>query len=99
MASYLGLSGPTLRHAILWLIVCPSFMCYGYNLSVAGGLLTLESFVSVFPQLDTLNTKGDEQRYNSTIQGMLYIVSRGVTLTTGGLLSLFLPFLRYQNIY
>jgi hypothetical protein len=50
--------------------VCPAFITYGYNLSVAGGLLTLESFVKTFPQIDTVNTTGAQQHYNSTIQGM-----------------------------
>lgn len=70
MAQYLGLRGPALIRAIIWLVVCPAFTCYGYNLSVAGGLLTLESFVRMFPLLDTINTKGAQQSHNSTIQGI-----------------------------
>ncbi|KAF5137585.1 Sugar transporter STL1 [Metarhizium anisopliae] len=69
MAPHLGLRGSSLSRAIIWLVVCPAFFCYGYNLSVAGGLLTLDSFVKTFPQLDTINTVGDEQRDNATIQG------------------------------
>lgn len=70
MAPYLGLRGASLSRAIIWLVVCPAFVCYGYNLSVAGGLLTLDAFIKSFPQLDTLNTVGEEQHHNSTIQGM-----------------------------
>lgn len=70
MAPYFGLRGSSLSRAIIMLAVCPAFICYGYNLTVAGGLLTLESFVDIFPQLDTINTKGAQQRYNSTIQGI-----------------------------
>ena len=69
MAPYLGLRGASLIRAIIWLVVAPAFTCYGYNLSVAGGLLTLDSFVEAFPQLDTINTHGAKQHYNSTIQG------------------------------
>jgi hypothetical protein len=69
MAPYLGLRGASLIRAIIWLVVAPAFTCYGYNLSVAGGLLTLDSFVETFPQLDTINTSGATQHYNATIQG------------------------------
>lgn len=70
MAPYLGLRGSALSRAIIWLVVCPAFFCYGYNLSVAGGLLTLDSFIKTFPQLDTITTDGEQQHYNSTIQGI-----------------------------
>lgn len=36
-----------------------------------GGLLTLDAFVKAFPQMDTLHTKGEQQLYNSNIQGPL----------------------------
>jgi hypothetical protein len=64
------LRGSSLSRAIIWLVVCPAFFCYGYNLSVAGGLLTLDSFIKSFPQLDTINTTGEQQHHNSTIQGI-----------------------------
>ncbi|KAK2612492.1 hypothetical protein QQS21_001430 [Conoideocrella luteorostrata] len=80
MAPYLGLRGSSLSHAIIWLVVCPAFFCYGYNLSVAGGLLTLDSFIKTFPQLDTLNTDGAEQQHNSTIQGTVVAL-----FTVGGM--------------
>lgn len=70
MAPYFGLRGSSLSRAIMWLAVCPAFVCYGYNLSVAGGLLTLESFVRTFPELDTLHTTGAQQHRNSTVQGI-----------------------------
>lgn len=72
MAPYLSLRGSSLSRAIICLVVCPAFVCYGYNLSVAGGLLTLESFIADFPQLDTVNTVGQQQSYNSTIQGISF---------------------------
>lgn len=69
MQPYFGLRGALLNRAIIWLVVCPAFVCYGYNQGVTGGLLTLESFARQFPQMNTLTTKGAEQHYNSTIQG------------------------------
>ncbi|KAL2817167.1 general substrate transporter [Aspergillus granulosus] len=69
MAPYFGLRGSLLNRAIIWLVVCPAFLCYGYNQGVMGGLLTLEPFVKVFPAMDTLTTTGATQHYNSTIQG------------------------------
>ncbi|KJK85987.1 hypothetical protein H633G_10154 [Metarhizium anisopliae BRIP 53284] len=80
MAPHLGLRGSSLSRAIIWLVVCPAFFCYGYNLSVAGGLLTLDSFVKTFPQLDTINTVGDEQHDNATIQGTVVAL-----FTVGGM--------------
>lgn len=67
---YFGLRGAALSRAIITLVVCPAFVAYGYNLSVAGGLLTLDAFVKAFPELDTINTHGKKQSYNSTIQGI-----------------------------
>jgi hypothetical protein len=66
---YLGLQGNALLRAAVMLVVCPTFTCYGYNMSVAGGLLTLSAFNTQFPQMDTINTTGAEQQYNSQIQG------------------------------
>ncbi|OBT65088.1 hypothetical protein VE03_05194 [Pseudogymnoascus sp. 23342-1-I1] len=69
MAPYLGFRGPRLNTAAIWLVTCPAFLCYGYNQGVMGGLLTLDAFVRAFPQMDTLHTTGQEQLYNSNIQG------------------------------
>ncbi|KAJ5592035.1 uncharacterized protein N7459_002404 [Penicillium hispanicum] len=69
MKPYFGLRGSALNRAIIWLVVCPSFVTYGYNQGVTGGLLTLKSFAQTFPQINTLTTKGAQQHHNSTIQG------------------------------
>ncbi|KAJ5698848.1 hypothetical protein N7462_000853 [Penicillium macrosclerotiorum] len=69
MAPYFGLRGSALSRAIIWLVVCPAFVTYGYNQGVMGGLLTLKSFAETFPQINTLTTTGVEQQHNSTIQG------------------------------
>lgn len=69
MKRYFGLRGSSLNHATIILVVCPAFLCFGYNQAVAGGVLTLRSFVQTFPEMDTLNTTGAKEHYNSTIQG------------------------------
>ncbi|KAJ5801966.1 uncharacterized protein N7503_004416 [Penicillium pulvis] len=69
MAPYFGLRGPALSRAIMWMVVCPAFLTYGYNQGVTGGLLTLKAFAEQFPQMNTLTTTGAEETYNSTIQG------------------------------
>ena len=67
--SYLGLRGQALSRLIIVLVVAPAFMTYGYNLSVAGGLLTLKNFNEQFPQMNTITAPPEEKSYNSTIQG------------------------------
>ncbi|KAJ6109949.1 hypothetical protein N7486_002184 [Penicillium sp. IBT 16267x] len=69
MGRYFGLRGSRLHLATVLLVVCPAYICFGYNLAVAGGLLTLPSFVEQFPQLDTINTTGAQNKLNSNIQG------------------------------
>lgn len=70
MNKYMGLRGAALNRAIIGLVVWPAFGCYAYNLAVFGGLLTLQSFVETFPSLDTVNTTGAKQNFNSKIQGL-----------------------------
>jgi hypothetical protein len=65
-----GLRGSRLNLATIWMVDCPAYMCYGYNQAVAGGVLTLESFVKVFPEIDTINTTGVQNKFNSNIQGL-----------------------------
>lgn len=48
------------------------FMLQGYDQAVANGLLTLDSFVRTFPEIDVINTTGAQKSHNSTIQGMKY---------------------------
>lgn len=67
---YLGLRGNALLRAAVMLVVGPTFTCYGYNMSVAGGLLTLPAFNLQFPRMDTITTHGALQHENSQIQGM-----------------------------
>lgn len=69
MKPFLGLRGPSLNRATILLVAMPAMLCYGYNLSVAGGVLTSSSFVATFPEMDTINTEGVVQHKNSLIQG------------------------------
>jgi sugar porter (SP) family MFS transporter len=61
--------GEALTMACVLLVTLPTFLCYGYNLSVAGALLTQQNFLEQFPQIDTTNTSGSQETYNSNIQG------------------------------
>lgn len=56
---------------VIGLIGAVGFVLQGYDQAVSNGLLTLGSFIAVFPQIDTVNTSGGEKSHNSTIQGML----------------------------
>ena len=80
----MGFRGNGLLRAAVWLVVFPTFTCYGYNMSVAGGLLTLDAFNRQFPQMDTINTTGATQHENSTIQGWctLYFPLKKIYMTS-----------------
>jgi hypothetical protein len=69
MAPYLGLRGKRLN-IILSLIGATCFALQGYDQAVANGLLTLKSFVAVFPEIDTINTTGAVKAHNAEIQGI-----------------------------
>lgn len=63
------LRGPKLGR-VIGLVGAVGFILQGYDQAVSNGLITLSSFVSVFPQTDTVNTKGAVKSRNATIQGM-----------------------------
>jgi hypothetical protein len=56
---------------LLGVVGALAFTLQGYDQSLANGLLTLTSFIKVFPQIDTSNSSlSDSQKsHNSTIQG------------------------------
>ncbi|KAJ5163065.1 General substrate transporter [Penicillium coprophilum] len=54
---------------VIGLVGAVGFVLQGYDQAVANGLLTLGSFIAVFPQIDTVNTSGSEKAHNSKIQG------------------------------
>ncbi|KAJ5924378.1 hypothetical protein N7466_008565 [Penicillium verhagenii] len=66
---FLGLTGRALRLAQIILIVAPAFIIFGYNQAGAGPLATLQSWVHIFPQIDTINTTGAVEAKNSTGKG------------------------------
>lgn len=61
--------GKALSVAQALLIVAPAFIVFGYNQSGLGPLATLQSWVSVFPEIDTINTTGAERAQHSTGKG------------------------------
>ncbi|KAJ5205826.1 Major facilitator superfamily domain general substrate transporter [Penicillium cf. griseofulvum] len=61
--------GKALSVAQALLIVAPAFIVFGYNQSGLGPLATLQSWVSVFPEIDTINTEGAQRAHNSTGKG------------------------------
>ncbi|KAH9896163.1 general substrate transporter [Xylariomycetidae sp. FL2044] len=67
----LGLQGETLSRLQIALIVCPSFILFGYNQAGIGGLLTEDDWVKTFPEIDTVNSEGAEKSHKSTIQGVV----------------------------
>ncbi|CAI7567773.1 unnamed protein product [Penicillium pancosmium] len=54
---------------VIGLVGAVGFVLQGYDQAVANGLLTLGSFIAIFPQIDTVNTHGSQKSHNSTIQG------------------------------
>ena len=54
MKEHLGLRGRKLELAIIYGIVMPGFLLFGYNNSIAGGLVELESWVETFPIINTI---------------------------------------------
>lgn len=65
----LPLTGIRLQVALVILIVAPAFILFGYNQAVLGSLLSLKSWVEVFPEIDTLDTAGAQKSHNSISQG------------------------------
>lgn len=61
-------SGKQLELMQTLLVALPSFILFGYNQSGIGGLLSINSWVSTFPEIDTINTTGGQKATNSTIQ-------------------------------
>jgi MFS family permease len=59
---YLGVSGAV------------AFILQGYDQAFMNGLLTLPSFLHVFPSMDTTTTTGSTKDHNSTIQGTVVAI-------------------------
>lgn len=61
-------SGKRLELIQTVLIALPSFILFGYNQSGIGGLLSIESWVDTFSEIDTIHTTGAQKATNSTSQ-------------------------------
>ncbi|CRG88431.1 Sugar transporter STL1 [Talaromyces islandicus] len=81
MARFLGFRGHRLNVTTILLVVFPAYMCFGYNLAVAGGLLTMQSFTEQFPKMDTVH---NTSKFNSNVQGTVVAL-----FTVGGVLGAF----------
>lgn len=69
MKEFFGLRGTALNYAIV-AIAGIDFLLFGYDQGVMGGLLTLKSFLHVFPEIDVQNPPpGQTSSHTSTIQG------------------------------
>ncbi|KAL6229730.1 hypothetical protein BDW75DRAFT_89974 [Aspergillus navahoensis] len=64
-----GARGKLLHSLQVLLIGAPAFVIFGYNQAGLGPLATLESWVSTFPDIDTIHTTGAEKSNNSTKKG------------------------------
>ncbi|KAH8660242.1 general substrate transporter [Xylariales sp. PMI_506] len=87
--SFFGLRGHALRAAQISLVVAPAFTLFGYNQAGVGPLATLQSWVQVFPQIDTINTTGATKSINSTGKGAV-IASFQIGALIGAFSCLFL---------
>ncbi|KAF9889858.1 hypothetical protein FE257_006948 [Aspergillus nanangensis] len=83
------LQGKLLRLAQAFLIVAPAFILFGYNQAGVGPLATLQSWVHLFPQIDTVNTTGALKATNSTSKGAV-IASYQIGALIGALSCTFL---------
>ncbi|KAJ5168136.1 uncharacterized protein N7482_003730 [Penicillium canariense] len=74
MKPYFGLRGGALN-IMISIIAGLDFLLFGYDQGVMGGLLTLNSFVATFPDIDTtkaglVGLSRPEQSQRSTVQGI-----------------------------
>ncbi|MDI1490408.1 MAG: hypothetical protein OHK93_001611 [Ramalina farinacea] len=77
MKQYLGLRGRKLEFAIIYGVVMPGFLLFGYNNSIAGGLVELESWVDTFPIIN-----GERGGNAATLQGLaisLYVLGLAIS--------------------
>ena len=78
VSKFYGLRGQTLNTFIIWAVICPAYILFGWNNALLGGLLTLDSWIETFPRIDTLNTTGDQKAENARIQGQCQLELPGV---------------------
>ncbi|KAF3000951.1 hypothetical protein E8E13_009067 [Curvularia kusanoi] len=66
---FYGLTGTKLNIAIA-VVAGTDFALFGYDQGVMGGLLTLESFVRYFPEINTLRPPNGDASHTATIQAI-----------------------------
>ncbi|KAI9709505.1 MAG: hypothetical protein M1820_003265 [Bogoriella megaspora] len=73
---YFGLRGKSLNAALIWAVIMPTYLLFGYNNGVAGGLIDLPAWVVRFPDIDTVSTTltASQKSHNSQIQGTVVAV-------------------------
>nr|GAT45591.1 MFS sugar transporter [Mycena chlorophos] len=69
MQPYFGLRGQSLNAALVWAVIMPAYLLFGYYNGVAGGLLDLPEWVKLFPEIATIGVTGAQKTHNSHIQG------------------------------
>lgn len=69
MGRFLGLRGNSLNMLALIGVTMPAIMSFGYNQSLLGGVLTLDSFQKQFLEIDVADAAPSEKSYKSTVQG------------------------------
>lgn len=84
-----GLRGRALHHALLALIVFPAFTMLGYNQGVAGGLVTLPSWIQTFPSNSPNTVTPAQDIQNARIRGTVVAIYTGAG-TFGSLACVFL---------
>ncbi|KAJ5701316.1 general substrate transporter [Penicillium malachiteum] len=70
-----GLRGHKLTAGHVATVIIPAYICFGYLNAVSSGIVDRESWVTQFPQLDTVNTTGALHAQNSRIEGTVVALS------------------------
>lgn len=69
MGRFLGLRGNSLNMLALIGVTMPAIMSFGYNQTLLGGVLTLDSFERQFREIDVAHADPSQKSEKSTIQG------------------------------
>lgn len=69
-----GLRGNKVTIGHICTVIIPAYICFGYLNAVSSGIVTRQSFVKTFPQLDTVNTTGAAEAQNSRIEGTVVAI-------------------------
>ncbi|KAH8690011.1 hypothetical protein BGW36DRAFT_390071 [Talaromyces proteolyticus] len=54
---------------VLAIVCAVAFLLQGYDQSIMNGLVTLDTFLSTMPGIDTLHTTGSQEDHNANVQG------------------------------